>query len=257
MVQILPIGLIVWQNNRLQHENLDRANDLNEQLLISRAELAASRRRVVHAGDIERRRIERDLHDGAQQRLVTLGVRLRLLESQTEDMPDVHHAVEDMIGELSAAIDEVRELSNGIYPPMLQSEGLVHALGEVARRSTTPVRTSLTHIERLDPSVETALYFTALEALTNTAKHAPGSLVDLRLVDEGSSLRLTVSDNGPGFEIDESKALASVNRLDDRVAAIGGTLTITSAIGKGTTVTAIVSKTDAIVPGTERSDQRV
>jgi len=116
MAQIIPIGLIVWQNNRLQLQNLEHATDLNNRLQRSQAELAASRRRVVEAGDTERRRIERDLHDGAQQRLVALGVRLRLLESQSRELPEVHQAVETLVGELDGAVEEVRELAHGIYP---------------------------------------------------------------------------------------------------------------------------------------------
>ena len=245
MAQIIPIGLIVWQNNRLQLQNLEHATDLNNRLQRSQAELAASRRRVVEAGDTERRRIERDLHDGAQQRLVALGVRLRLLESQSRELPEVHQAVETLVGELDGAVEEVRELAHGIYPPLLQSRGLVDALSAVARRSALPVVPTMDDVGRLDQSTETALYFTALEALTNAAKHAPDSSVSLSLIDEGDTLRLMVVDDGPGFDVDEPVRSHGTHNMGDRLAAVGGSLDVSSVTGVGTTVTALVPKASA------------
>lgn len=242
MAQIIPIGLIVWQNNRRQQQHLDQATDLNSRLVRSQDELAASRRRVVEAADTERRRIERDLHDGAQQRLVALGVRLRLLQSQTKDLPEVRQAVETLVGELDGAVAEVRDLAHGIYPPLLQSRGLVDALSAVARRSALPVNTALDNVGRLDQSTETALYFTALEALTNAAKHAPGSSVDLSLTDVAEGLRLLVADDGPGFEVDEENRSHGRHNMGDRVAAVGGRLDVSSTPGIGTTVVAVVPR---------------
>lgn len=247
LMEIVPIGLIVWQNHRLQHENLDRANDLNEQLARSEAALAASRRRVVHASDSERRRVLIELHDGAQQSLLAAGIRLRLLERETSHLVEFQEPVEAVIGDLDAAIENVRNLAQSIYPPLLQSEGLVGALGEAARGSTVPVRLRLEDISRLNPSVETALYFTALEALTNAAQHAPSSTVDLALITEGSSLRLSVVDDGPGFIIDEWMEARVTQRMGDRVAAVGGDLSITSTVGVGTTVMATVPRSEASV----------
>lgn len=245
IAQIIPIGLIVWQNNRIQQQNLGRATDLNGRLLQSQDELAASRRRVVEAADTERRRIERDLHDGAQQRLVALGVRLRLLESQTRDLPDVHDAVETLVGELDGAVEEVRELAHGIYPPLLQSRGLVDALSAVARRSALPVTPMIDDIGRLDQSTETALYFTAMEALTNAAKHAPDSSVDLALAEKAGILRLTVIDDGPGFKVNSTIRSHGTHNMGDRVAAVGGWLDVSSTLGVGTTVTAVVPRDPA------------
>lgn len=242
VAHIPPVGLIIWQNNRMQHESLQRAHDLNLRLRESQDELAASRRRVVQAGDLERRRIERDLHDGAQQRLVTLGVRLRLLETQTTHLPDVNDSVHALLDELTAAIADVRELSKGIYPPLLQSEGLVHALNDIGRRSTVPVKLDLAEVGRLHPSVETALYFTALEAVTNVAKHAPNALVQMSLVDDGLLLCLSIVDDGPGFELNASAHSEGVNRMDDRVSAVGGSLLVASEPGVGTSVTAMVPR---------------
>ncbi len=241
VIQIVPIGLIVWQNNRLQHESLVRATELNVLLRHSQEELAASRRRVLLAGDVERRRIERNLHDGAQQRLLAVAVRLRMLETDTDDLPELNGPIEELIGEIDAAIEDVRDLAHGIYPPLLESLGLAEALSVVAQRSSIPVRSVLSGIGRLDPSVETALYFTALEAMTNAAKHAPAATVDLRLVDDGPTITLSVTDDGPGFVIGAGEPSATEN-FRDRVAAIGGMFNIASEVGHGTTVTAVVPK---------------
>ncbi|MGI9594662.1 MAG: sensor histidine kinase [Acidimicrobiales bacterium] len=236
--QIAPIGLIAWQTNRLQQQSLKQATSLNVDLRRSQDNLAASRRRVVEAADTERRRIERDLHDGAQQRLVALGVRLRLLERQTGESPELQGAVQTMVGELDEAIEEVRELAHGIYPPLLQSRGLQPALTAVARRSPSPVTVTIDEVGRLDQSVETALYFTALEALTNAAKHAPGAAIELTMGQRGETLELTVVDDGPGFVVDDEIRSQGTHNMGDRLAAIGGELTITSSVGGGTTVLA-------------------
>lgn len=237
---IVPIGFIVWQNNRILRENLNRANELNRELLEIQRELAASRRRVVQAADIERLRIERNLHDGAQQRLVSLGVRLRLLDSQTSDDSPAKPAIATLISELEGSVEEVRELAHGIYPPLLQSRGLGDALRAVARRSSTPVTLELDEVGRLDQSIETALYFTALEALTNAAKHAPESAVTLSLKRVGDSIRLVVADQGPGFDVSDEIRSRGTHNMGDRVAAVQGAVAITSVIGRGTTVEASV-----------------
>jgi signal transduction histidine kinase len=239
-----PIGLIVWQSNRLQRDNVDRAVALNHDLQASRNELAASRRRVVAAADSERRRIERDLHDGAQQRLVAVGVGLRLLESQTSHDASVHEQVAALVAELDSAVEEVRELARGIYPPLLQSSGLAPALAAVARRSPLTITTDLADVGRLEPSNESALYFTALEALANTAKHAPDSSVDLTLHAVDGVARLMIADDGPGFDPDQVTATQGLQNMADRVSAVGGTLRIESAPGQGAIVAADVPVDD-------------
>ena len=239
MAQIAPIGLIAWQNNDLQRQSLEQATELNEELLQSQDRLAASRRRVVEAADTERRRIERDLHDGAQQRLVAIGVRLRLLESIAED-PGVKTQVEALVSEMDDAVDEVRELARGIYPPLLQTRGLVDALSAVARRSPLSVTTDLEEVGRLEPSAETSLYFTALEALTNAAKHAPGSSVELSLRAADDRILLRVSDDGPGFEPTRETMTQCTHNMGDRLASCGGALQVSSAPGQGTVVAASV-----------------
>ena len=243
MLVIAVIGLIVSQNNDLQRRNLTRAVELNRRLERSQEELAASRRRVVEAADTERRRIERDLHDGAQQRLVAIGVHLRLLESQTIADDAVRTSVESLVGEIDAAVEELRELAQGIHPPLLRSQGLGPALAAAARRSPG-VEHRLDDVDRLDPSVESALYFAALEAMTNATKHAPGARVAVTLAEVDGRVELTVADDGPGFEIgvdveSEIRTLGT-HHMGDRLAAVGGDLLIDSGKGRGTTVTALV-----------------
>lgn len=240
MAMFAPISLIVWQNNRLQQENLDRATDLNVELLGIQRELADSRRRVVEAADAERLRIERDLHDGAQQRLVALGVRLRLLETQVGDGSPHKEVIALLIVELEEAVEELRELAHGIYPPLLQSRGLTDALSAVARRMPVVVSTDLAAVGRLDRSVETALYFTAMEALTNAVKHAGGADITLTLGRRESSVVLEVVDDGPGFEPGTETYSRGTNHMVDRLAAVDGSLKISAAPGRGTSVEAVV-----------------
>lgn len=240
MAMSVPIGLIVWQNNRLQQDHLDRATDLNVELFGIQRQLAESRRRVVEAADAERLRIERDIHDGAQQRLVALGVRLRLLETQVGEDPAIGPVIAQSIVELEDAVDELRELAHGIYPPLLQSRGLPDALAAVARRSPVPVTLEVAPVGRLDRSVETALYFTALEALTNAVKHADGSEVNLSLVRRDSSIVLRVADDGPGFDPAVVVPSRGTHNMVDRLAAVDGEVAITSSAGRGTVVEATV-----------------
>ena len=239
MAQIAAIGLIVWENNRYQLRSLDLATALNAELRSSERELDESRRRVVLAADVERRRIERDLHDGAQQRLVAIGVWLRLLQDQVQD-PEVREAVTSVVGEVEGAIEEIRELAHGIYPPVLQTRGLAAAVAAVARRSPLPVETRLSDVGRLAEPLETALYFVALEALTNAAKHAPASSVVVTLAAVDADVVLTVADDGPGFS-PETASGGGTNHMADRLAAVGGRLDISSQPGAGTTVQAVVA----------------
>lgn len=237
---VVPCGLIVWHANRVQAEELRQAVVVNDELRQARDELVASRRRVVEASDSERRRIERDLHDGAQQRLVALAVGLRLLEGRTADRPDLGERVAELAGEANRAIEELRELANGIHSPILRSHGLPGALRSAAKRSPLPVELTLDDLDRPDPSIETALYFVALEALTNAAKHAPDASVTLALSAEGTGLRLVVEDDGPGFDPAGASRSNGLDNMADRLAAIGGRLAIDAAPGRGTRIIATV-----------------
>ena len=240
----IPIGLVVSRANTLQQRSLVHADELNAELRQSEVDLAASRRRVVDASDAARSRIERNLHDGAQQRLVALGVHLRLLESVTadgdhpDDLPDT---IAVLVSELDLAIDELRELAHGIYPPLLEARGLAEAFGAVARRSPIPIEIAADGVGRFAPSVEAALYFTGLEALANATKHAGAA--DVRLVLTSSpthGLTMTVTDDGPGFDVDQTTNSGGMFNMADRIAAVGGTFDVESTVGTGTRLVARV-----------------
>jgi signal transduction histidine kinase len=199
-------------------------------------EVEASRARIVAAGDEERRRIERDLHDGAQQRLVSIGLALRHAQHALRPGVDaeVLRTLDDAVAEITVAIDELRELARGLGPASLDT-GLGPALRDLARRAPLPVEV-LANGDRYATDVETAAYFTACEGLTNAVKHARATKVTLRAIQDGSRLVVAVVDDGIGGAIaHEGSGLAG---LADRVAARGGTLTIDSRAGRGTTLLA-------------------
>lgn len=199
-------------------------------------EVEASRARIVAAGDEERRRIERDLHDGAQQRLVSIGLALRHAQHTLGPGvdPEVDRTLDDAVAEITVAIDELRELASGLRPATLDS-GLGPALRELARRAPLPVEV-VANGERYTADVETAAYFTACEGLTNAVKHARATKVTLRAIHEDRRLVVAVVDDGVGGAVaHEGSGLAG---LVDRVAARGGTLTIDSGTGRGTTLVA-------------------
>lgn len=241
----IPCGLIAEWTGRVQREELDQINGLNAELLVAQDRLTASRRRVVEAGDVERRKIERDLHDGAQQRLVALGVGLRLLQLQTEDAPDTADSIAKLLVEAEAAVEELRDLSRGIFPPILQTNGLPAALRAAARRAVNDVEVTIGESAgpdqaRPDSVVETALYFVAVEALTNAAKHAPESEVEVALERDEEGLHLAISDNGPGFDPELVPITGGLLNMEDRVSAIGGTFATAAEPGRGTEIRASV-----------------
>ncbi|HEY3671241.1 MAG TPA: GAF domain-containing sensor histidine kinase [Acidimicrobiia bacterium] len=198
----------------------------------TRAELAASRTRIVAAGDETRKRIERDLHDGTQQRLVSLVLELGAVQAA---MPFELGALERRLGhvseELTRVFEELRELSHGIHPAILSKGGLVPALRSLGRRSAIPMELE-SHAEgRLPEPVEVAAYYVVSEALTNAAKHAHASVVHVDLDARGATLRLAVRDDGIGGADSQGSGLLG---LSDRIEALGGTLQVTSRAGKGT-----------------------
>jgi signal transduction histidine kinase len=200
----------------------------------SRDDLAASRARVVAASDQARRRIERDLHDGTQQRLVTLVLELRAAEAAAP--PDLRAQIAHCVGELTATLDELRELARGIHPAILSDGGLRAALRALARRSPVPVDLDLDLPERLAEPVEVAAYYVASEALTNAVKYAGVDAVRIAGRVHDGRLTLVVGDDGPGGA--DPTGGSGLIGLADRVQAVGGTLTITSPPGGGTTVAA-------------------
>ena len=218
-------ALLSLENARLQA-------DVRSQL----AEVQDSRRRIVTAGDERARKIERDLHDGAQQRLVALALELRIAQRQlgNELDPEVERLLEGAVGELQVAVDELRELARGVHPAVLTEEGLAGAIESLATRTPIPVRVSAVTEDRLPPEIEAAAYFVVCEAVTNAVKHSQASVVHVSAERLNGRLVIAVEDDGVGGA-DES-AGTGLRGLVDRVEAHGGTLHVESRPGKGTRV---------------------
>ena len=197
-------------------------------------ELVASRKRILEAGHAERRRIERDLHDSAQQRLVALRIQLalageRLVRSEDRTM------LERLGVEVDEAIDELRTVAHGIYPPILADQGIGAALASVARSSAMPVGIRDGWLGRHSEAVETTVYFCCLEGLQNAAKHAGhGASATIRLSEADGWVSFSVEDDGAGFDPDDVERGAGLTNLTDRVTAVGGTLQIDGGPGRGT-----------------------
>lgn len=204
----------------------------------SLADIAASRKRLAGAAYEARRRIERDLHDGAQQRLVALRVKLELAREAAEEGGVATDAdgLEGLGLEVQEIIEEVRALAHGIYPPLLSSGGLGEALRAAGRRSPLPVTLAMDGVGRLPPEIENAVYFCCLEALQNSAKHAGGASRVTVALQDGDELRFEVSDDGSGFRPGPSGEATGITGMKDRVAAVGGALEIRSTPGAGTRV---------------------
>jgi GAF domain-containing protein len=201
----------------------------------SRAALAASRARVVAASDETRRRIERDLHDGTQQRLVSLGLQLHAArEAVPPELGELAEQLSNVAEGLQNVFDEVREISRGIHPAILSEGGLEPTLKTLARRSPVPVELELRDVGRLPEHLEVAAYYTVSEALTNAAKHAHASMVHVELESDDTALRLAIHDDGIGGA-DPVRGSGLVG-LSDRIDSLGGRLQITSVAGSGTSL---------------------
>jgi signal transduction histidine kinase len=201
------------------------------------AELTASRARIVATADGTRRRIERDLHDGAQQRLVSLALRLRTAAAAIPpDLDQVHQELAGVEAELDEALDELRELSRGIHPAILSEGGLGPALRNLARRSSVPVQLQVRTQARLPERVEVAAYYVVAEALTNVAKHASASVVQVDVDTDNGLVRLAIQDDGVGGA-DPTRGSGLIG-LKDRVEVTGGTLRVESHPGQGTSLLA-------------------
>jgi PAS domain S-box-containing protein len=203
----------------------------------AREQLLASRARIVQVADEERRRLERDLHDGAQQRLVSLAQRLYLARRRlVEDPAEAAEHLETATAEVREALEDLRRVAHGLHPPILTQSGLGPALAALARRSHLPVALDGVPEERVDPAVETAVYYLVSEALTNAAKHAGATSVRVELRLRDGCLAVEVRDDGVGgATLADGSGLRG---LTDRVEALGGTLTLTSVPRRGTTVRA-------------------
>jgi signal transduction histidine kinase len=201
----------------------------------ARGEIAASRARVVAAADQTRRRIERDLHDGAQQRLVSVMLRLRtLIAAIPPQLHDLEAGLRQVDSEVEEVLDEVREISRGIHPAILSRGGLPPALRTLARRSAVPVQLDISLDDRLPERVEVAAYYVVSEALTNAAKHAKPSVVLVEIGTRSGWLDVLARDDGVGGA-DATRGSGLIG-LKDRVEAIGGTFALDSPIGAGTSL---------------------
>ena len=201
-------------------------------------DLRASRRRLVQAQDAERQRIERNLHDGAQQQLVALRIQLSLLDAVADDPAGVRETAGQLQTGLAAALDDLRALARGIYPPLLADQGLAAAVAAQARRAALPVRVDANGVGRYPRDSEAAVYFCILEALQNTAKYAGASTASVALAAPGGHLEFTVTDDGTGFDVaTAARHGTGLQGMTDRIAAVGGTLRIDSAPGQGTAIT--------------------
>ena len=213
-----------------------RNAQLTAELRATIDQLLASRRRLVGAQDAERRKIERNLHDGAQQQLIALAIQLGLLAELADDPDLVRQAIPDLKAQLSTALDDLRALARGIYPPLLAEQGLVMALRAQAARSPVPVVLDADQVGRYPQDTESTVYFCTLEALQNVTKHARASRATIRLAGSDDTLEFSVSDDGAGFPAGTSHG-SGLQGMSDRLAAHGGTLTVRSRPGQGTTIT--------------------
>jgi signal transduction histidine kinase len=210
---------------------------LHQHLVDSVQELRASQQRLVTASSAERRKIERDLHDGVQQTLVALRIHLELAQGLTEEGSGLGKRLAALGSDFDDALDELRAVAHGIYPPLLSEEGLPAALREAARRSIVPLTIGVEDIGRLSEECETAVYYCCLEALQNVAKHAGDEAVaSLRLWRDGRAVCFAVVDDGVGFVPNRSRDDVGLTNMTDRIGAVGGSLAIQSEPGEGTMV---------------------
>jgi signal transduction histidine kinase len=225
-------GMVVagWRHERLTADLGRAMSDLED-----------SRRRIAEAADLERVRIERDLHDGAQQRLVALRIRLGLAEELLAANPGAGVKLVHELGfEAERALEELRSLAHGVYPPVLTDRGLHDALRAVAAQAPMPIHTVAVGVTRHPIEIESAVYFTCVEALQNALKYAGGATeVWIELSQTDDSLRFEIRDDGPGFTPDEHDG-RGLRNMHDRMDAIGGDLTVDAAPGRGTRVSGSV-----------------
>jgi signal transduction histidine kinase len=226
------VGL-AFRNAQLDTALLTSLEELKRQA----DELRASRARIVATGDAERRRVERNLHDGAQQHLVALAVNLRLVKDiVVEDPQGAVEMLEELGTAVQDTIQELRELAHGIYPPLLVDSGLAGALRPVVSRSPLDIELSIEDIGRYEGDIEAAVYFCCLEALQNAGKYAPDAHVTVRIWKESGGLLFAVTDDGPGFDVRKAQRGHGFVNMTDRLGAIGGSVRWESEPGRGTQI---------------------
>jgi signal transduction histidine kinase len=227
------------------------------QLRHQAAELQASRSRIVAAADSERRRIERNLHDGAQQRLAALAIKLSLAAELTEsDLDQVRKLLAELRGDVRETADELRCLAHGIYPPLLAESGLPAALSAAARWCTLPITVQAAPLGRYPAEIEATVYFCCLEAIQNACKHAgDGATLDLRVWEDGARLAFEVTDDGCGFDASGRGLGAGFVNMEDRLRALSGSLRVESVPGRGTRVTGELSAGQPACPSLAAAKQ--
>jgi signal transduction histidine kinase len=226
-VEAVGAYALVWDDNQRLAERVDQSLD----------ELRESRARLVAAADDERRRIERDLHDGGQQRLVALRIRLELAEEMMEESPAQTRRMLHRLGDdVDAAIDDLRSVAADVYPSLLAARGLPDAIRTAALQSPVPVAVAVNGNDRYLEEVETAAYFCCLEALQNVAKHAPEARSASVTLHRNGDLRFEVRDDGPGFATNGATAGRGLMNMRDRIEAVGGEIEIHSSPGAGTEI---------------------
>ncbi|MEM7141589.1 MAG: histidine kinase [Actinomycetota bacterium] len=252
----LAAHVLLWtidvrESNRIRLAAIAKLTDANTGLRAADAALRESRRRLVAAGDAERVRIERNIHDGAQQRLVALAMQLNLARQLAERGQDT---TADALGEFHAAtleaVDELRELAQGVYPAVLAERGLTDALRAVSRRSAQSVRVDGPDELRLSKEDEAAVYFVCVEAIQNAAKHAPAeTVVSVGIVAVGGDIVIEIADDGPGFDAAAVATSRGMANMADRMAALGASIEVMSTPGDGSTVRLVVPTGNPADPG--------
>jgi signal transduction histidine kinase len=224
---------------------LDERDELKQDNTTLVEELRASRERLAATADAERRKVERDLHDGAQQYLVLLRLKLGLLDKRLRDEPQLSAVVGEARADLDRALDELRRLARGIYPPVLEEAGLAEALSEAAANFSIAVRVEPDGARRYPRELEATVYFCCIEALQNVAKHAgEGATAVVRLAESDGRLEFAVTDDGCGYDAATVAPGSGVQNIIDRVGAIGGVVAVRSAPGAGTSVQAAIPVPD-------------
>jgi signal transduction histidine kinase len=242
-----PAAVLTYDESRQDEQELVRAVTAAATMALENERLAA---RIVESGDAARRRLERDLHDGAQQRLVSLALNLRVLGSRVDGDPEAARQLDVAVHELDQALEELRELARGLHPSVLTERGLSAALAGLAERAPVPVELEATPAERLPEAVESASYFVVAEALTNVAKYARATRATVNVTRADGQVLVEIADDGVGGA--DPAGGSGLRGLQDRVSALGGTLEIDSTPENGTTVRAAIPVA-AMSPGSPGS----
>lgn len=231
---------------------------LNASLAARAAELRSSRRRLVELGDAERRRLERDLHDGAQQQVVALKLKIALGEHIARKAGDEDAALRmgHLTAEVQETLEEIRRVARGIYPQLVESESVVTAIRTRALGSPIPVDVSAANVGTYPPDVQAAIYFAAVEAITNASAYARPSHIDVGITDTGAEIVVTVTDDGSGFDPPSTGEGVGLTNIRDRVEALGGELVVRSAIGVGTMIEARIPVERRDKKETEAGEER-